>query len=100
MADFNELSADVTTEIEAVQFTITEVGSDLVPTQTAFTVTHNGQVETILSEVGILLTVEYALSRGFDVAKLRAQGLIADDPGHGNPPDDRPGNAPDAPPNN
>ena len=81
MADFDALSAEVTTEIEAVQFTITEVGSDLVPTQTAFTVTHNGQLETILSDVGILraactLLVHAKTLQG-DVRLIRSSGTRA-----------------------
>jgi hypothetical protein len=63
-----------------VQFTITEVGSDLVPTETTFHVIHNGQPQTIRSCVDIALTPEYAASRGFDVAELRARGLIKDKP--------------------
>lgn len=31
----------------AVQFMITEVGSDLVPTKTTFEIRHNGRVQTI-----------------------------------------------------
>ncbi len=76
------LSADVDNEIEAVQFVITEVGSELVPTETTFEVTHNGQSHIIHGHVGIMLTPAYALSRGFDVAMLRAQGLIREHPGN------------------
>ena len=60
VADQDLLSAEVTNEIEAVQFVITEVGSDLVPTPTTFDVTHNGRFERIHSQVGIFLTAEYA----------------------------------------
>ena len=64
--------------LEAVQFTIAEVGSDLIPTETTFQVTHKGRSETVRSRIGILLTSDYARSRGFDVATLRARGLIRD----------------------
>ena len=94
VADQDSLSAEVTNEIEAVQFTITEVGSDLVPTPTTFDVTNNGRFERIHSQVGIFLTAEYARSRGFDVATLRAQGLIHEPPGLENRPDDPPGKGP------
>ena len=80
VSDEDELWAYVNNEIEAVQFTITEVGSDLVPTETTFQVRHKGKSETIRSRVGILLTPEYARGRGFDVAKLRAKGLIKERP--------------------
>jgi hypothetical protein len=76
VADHDELSETVTNEHKAVQFTITEVGSDLVPTQTVFHVTHNGQKRVVRSEIGISLTAEYARSRGFSVPELRKQGLI------------------------
>jgi hypothetical protein len=92
VTDYDELSEDVDNEIEAVQFTITEVGSDLVPTETTFQVRHNGRSETIRSRVDIRLTSRYAQSRGFNVAALRAQGLIKERPdnpgqarGRGNP---------------
>ncbi|MHC4444012.1 MAG: hypothetical protein ACYTBZ_17105 [Planctomycetota bacterium] len=78
MADNESLSAFVDNEIESVQFTITEVGSDLVPTETTFEISHKGKKKKIKSKVGILLTPDYAGSRGFDVAKLRAKGLIKD----------------------
>ena len=80
MADYNELSAQVDNELEAVQFTITEVGSDLVPTETTFRINHKGRSETVRSEIGIFLTSEYARSRGFNVRKLRAQGLLKEQP--------------------
>ena len=82
VADYGSLSEDVDDEIEAVQFTITEVGSDLVPTETTFEVTHNGRSQTVRSNVGIKLTPIYAQSRGFNVAALRAQGLIKERPGN------------------
>lgn len=91
VSDYNSLSADVNNAIQSVQFTITEIGSDLVPTETTFQVTHNGRSQTVRSSVGITLTPKYARSRGFNVAELRARGLIMDRPGnqgHG-PPHDR-----------
>ncbi len=81
VADYGELSAQVNGVIESVQFTVTEVGSDLVPTGTTFTVTHRGRREIIHSKVGIFVTPEYARSRGFNVARLRARGLIRERPG-------------------
>lgn len=76
VTDYESLSEDVYYEIEAVQFTITEIGSDLVPTVTTFDVIHNGERRVVPSSVGIQLTSEYAQSRGFDVEELRARGLI------------------------
>ncbi|UCC31033.1 MAG: hypothetical protein JSU86_01905 [Phycisphaerales bacterium] len=81
VADHDELWAYVDNEIESVQFTIVEVGSDLVPTQTKFKLNHGHRRRTVHSKVGILLTPAYARSRGFDVASLRAKGLIKEPPG-------------------
>ena len=92
VADYDELSEDVNSELEAVQFTIIEVGSDLVPTETNFDITHNGRRHRVRGRVGIMLTPEYAHGRGFDVARLRARGLIFDRPGRGLGRDDAPGN--------
>jgi hypothetical protein len=78
VADYPQLSANVDNELEAVQFTITEIGSDPSPTQTLFAVTHNGQQRTVASKVDIRVTPQYAASRGFDVKDLRAKGLIVE----------------------
>lgn len=78
VADHDSLHAEVESEVESVQFTITEVGSDLVPTHTEFHVAHAGRLEVIQSQVGIYLTAEYAASRGFSVPELERAGLIAD----------------------
>ena len=80
VADYPELSQYVDNALEAIQFTITEVGSDLVPTETTFKVDHNGHRRTVRSHVGIFLTPAYAESRGFNVAELRARGLIKERP--------------------
>ncbi len=75
-ADYEELSANVASEIESVQFTITEVGSDLVPTLTKFNINHKGRNIVVDSKVDIRLTEDYARSRGFDAAELRTRNLI------------------------
>lgn len=78
VANIQTLAANVSDEVESVQFVITEVGSDLVPTATAFDIVHKGKRKTVRSNIGILLTPDYARSRGFDVAKLKEKGLIFD----------------------
>ncbi len=80
VADYDELSEQVSTELEAVQFTITEVGSDLVPTKTEFAIGHKGRIQQVKSSVGIRLTPSYARERGFNVAELEARGLIKELP--------------------
>ncbi len=64
-----------------MQYTITEIGSELVPTATTFDLFHLGGRSIVQSHVDIYLTVGYAASRGFDVDDLRSRGLIyrADD---------------------
>ena len=47
-----------------------------MPTETTFQVQHKGKSQIVRSNVGILLTPDYARSRGFDVKELRALGLI------------------------
>jgi len=76
VSDYEGLSAQIYDGIESVQFTITEVGSDLVPTETTFDVIHKGRRQKIKSKVDIFLTSEYAKSRGFDPKALKTKGLI------------------------
>jgi hypothetical protein len=76
VADYEALTADVDNELESVQFVVTEVGSDLVPTQTEFHIVHNGERRVVRSNVDIRLTPSYARERGFDVQQLRSRGLI------------------------
>jgi hypothetical protein len=78
VADYPQLSANVDNELEAVQFTITEIGSDPSPTQTRFDVLHNGTCRVVESKVDLRTTADYARSRGFDVRTLRAKGLIVE----------------------
>ena len=67
VADHASLSEDVDNEIEAIQFTITDVGSDWIPTQLKHVVQHGGRREIVLSRVGVKLTPELAHQRGLDV---------------------------------
>ncbi len=77
VTDYDALGTIVLTETtESVQFQITEIGSDLVPTPTTFVVNHNGVQRIVHSQVDIRLTPEYAKSRGFDVVELQRRGLI------------------------
>jgi hypothetical protein len=78
VADYPALTAEVDNSLEAVQFTIEEVGSDLIPTVTTFDVLHNGARKKVRSAVDILLTPDYAKSRGFNVDELRTKGLIVE----------------------
>lgn len=78
VSDFDALSDTVNSDLKALQFTITEVGSDLVPTVSHFEIRHKGRVHVFDSAIDIKLTPDYARSRGFNVDDLRQRGLIVD----------------------
>ena len=64
VSDYTSLDAQVTNTIEAVQFTITDVGSDWSPTEVTFTVQHAGRSEVIRSTIGVALTPALARAKG------------------------------------
>ena len=66
VSDYDNLSEVVIDEIEAVQFTITDVGSEWVPTGTTYTVEHNGRREIVHSRIGVRLSKGLALAKGLD----------------------------------
>jgi hypothetical protein len=66
VADYSSLSAQVTDELEAVQFTLTDVGSDWVPTEIQKVLRHKGRREILLSRVGVRLSPELAAARHLD----------------------------------
>ncbi len=76
--DVSELSDTVINEDSALQFTITELGSDLLPTDTRFEIEHDGRFYDVSGKVNISLTSRYARQRGFNVRTLNAKGLIRD----------------------
>jgi hypothetical protein len=80
VSDYPALSTDVNDADASVQFTITEIGSDLVPTVTRFRVQHKGRAIDVRSRVDITLTEDYAVQRGFNARELRARGLIWERP--------------------
>ncbi len=94
VSDSDSLNAAVSNEIQAVQFMITEVGSQLVRTETTFDLFHMGGRRLVESSVGIKLTPEYAVSRGFDVNRLRIRGLIYEEVRWGGPIEPRKSNRP------
>lgn len=56
VSDYKALSAEVNTDIKAVQFTITDIGSKWVSTGVEHRIKHKGKNETIRSQVGIKLS--------------------------------------------
>jgi hypothetical protein len=59
-ADNKSLTAQVSNELEAVQFTITDVGSKWKPTKVKHKIKHKGKVHDKKSEIGIKLTPDLA----------------------------------------
>jgi hypothetical protein len=64
VTDYDSLSEQVVNEAEAVQFTITDFGSDWVPTEGKHTVSHRGRRQVILSRVGVRLASDLAQQKG------------------------------------
>ncbi|MEZ6082399.1 MAG: hypothetical protein R3E58_00200 [Phycisphaerae bacterium] len=80
VADVESITENVSDEEEVIQFEVTEVGSDLIPTRTTFDIVHKGQRIQVNSQVNIKLTEKYARSRGFSPQKLRRDNLIKELP--------------------
>jgi Putative metal-binding motif len=66
VADNSTLSEEVTSEEEAVQFTITDVGSKWVDTEVLHEVKHKGKTEKIKSKIGVKLSKKLAKEKGLD----------------------------------
>jgi len=67
IADYGSLTAKVNTELEAVQFTVTDVGSRWVETEVEYTVSHKGKTEKIKSKIGIKLSKKLAKEKGLGI---------------------------------
>ena len=68
VADNESLSTTVNSELEALQFTITDVGSRWVRTKVQHKIKHKKQKEMIIeSDVGLKLTPELALEKGVGI---------------------------------
>ena len=77
VADNESLSAEVANEVEAVQFTITDIGSKYLPTKVTHKIKEKKHKEiTYTSEIGIKLTPELAQEKG--------TGIWGDDQGEDN----------------
>jgi hypothetical protein len=66
VADHSELEEQVNTELEAVQFTITDVGSTWDSTGVVYTLKHKGKTEKVKSRIGIKCAKKLAKKKGFD----------------------------------
>ncbi len=66
VSDFDVLAEQIDDEVEAVQFLLTDVGSDWVPTTTRYALQHQGRNEVVLSRIGVRLSESLAASKGLD----------------------------------
>jgi len=67
VADYNSLTEEVNTELEAVQFNITDVGSKWKPTKVKHKIKHKGKEKKIESEIGVKLTPKLAKEKEVSV---------------------------------
>jgi len=66
VSDYKNLSTDVNTELKALQFTITDVGSEWKPTKIKHKLKHKRRTYYINSVVGIKLSEALARAKGLD----------------------------------
>ena len=64
VADQNALSETVTSDLKAVQFTVTDVGSKWKPTKVKYKLKHKGKTTQINSKVKIKLSRKLAKEKG------------------------------------
>jgi hypothetical protein len=74
VADHSSLSAEVADAVTAVQFTVTNVGSDWVSTEVTHQIKHKGKSETIRTRIGIKLHKELAKVKGLTPFGARLPG--------------------------
>jgi len=67
VADYKSLSATLTSDVKAIQFTVTDVGSAWVSTKVKHKVTHNKKTETINTNIGIMLSPGLAIVKGLGI---------------------------------
>jgi len=69
VADYNNLEAEVNNETEAVQFTLTDVGSKWKPTKVTHTLKHKGKKSVVTSDVNVRVKPELAKKKGLKIDK-------------------------------
>jgi hypothetical protein len=74
VADRNSLSTEVISEIRALQFVITDVGSKWEHTKVEYRIKHKGKSETVRSAVGVKLSERLARQKGLGVYGHEDQG--------------------------
>ena len=66
VADYKALSTDVNSEVKAVQFVVTDVGSKWENTTVTYKINHKGKVEIVMSAIGVKCSENLAKQKGFD----------------------------------
>jgi hypothetical protein len=66
VADNSTLTEEVNTELKAVQFVITDIGSKWVDTECTHEITHKGKKEKIKSKIGVKLSKKLAKKKGLN----------------------------------
>ena len=70
VSDNESLSTEVTNEVEAVQFTITDVGTDWTGFCAEHKLKHKNDKKTLYSIIGIFPTKELAKEKGLDIEEI------------------------------
>jgi hypothetical protein len=83
VADHPSLSESVSSELEGVQFTITEFGSSWKPTKVNYKVKHKNKTQEIVSEIGVKLTKKLSQEKGVDKWGKDDQDEDGNDQGEG-----------------
>jgi hypothetical protein len=60
VSDFASLSEVVSSDSKSIQFTVTDVGSEWVPTEVTHKIKHNNRKKEIKSKIGVMLTPKWA----------------------------------------
>jgi hypothetical protein len=66
-ANYTSLTAQVVDEMEAIQFTITDVESKWKPTKVKYTIKHKGKTKYIEDQIGIMLTPDLAKKKRLSI---------------------------------
>jgi len=76
VADHTALSGFVNSTVTSVQFSITDIGSEWLPTKVKHQLHHHGRRQEIRSEIGVKLAPGLAKKKGLSVygKKLKNKG--------------------------
>jgi hypothetical protein len=66
VADYKNLATEVHTDLKAIQFTVTDIGSKWVNTSVEYEIKHKKKVEKVKSSIGIKCAESLQKQKGFD----------------------------------